>query len=197
MYNTNAPLGLKPIDLRTGGAYTGKSNQYAIASGYATAIGQYDPVVTLADGTIGIGVAGSQCIGVLDYVEYTNSAGAYVKAPNWTASTVAKTGTVVNAFVFDDPFLVMDVQETNGSSAAGTPLALADRGLNINFVIGAPNIYGVSTTSLNNTTEETTATLNLKILGLSNYPGNAVGSFANWLVTWNTHQLKSVGTLGV
>lgn len=197
MYNTNAPLGLKPVDYQTGGVYTGKSNRYRIASGYNTAIGQYDPVTTLADGTIGIGVAGAACRGVLDYVEYFNSAGLYVKAPNWVASTAVKSGTTAYAYVFDDPALVMDVQETDGSSGAGTPLALADCGLNINFVIGAPNGFGVSTTSLNNTTEGTTSTLNLKILELSNYPGNAVGNYANWLVTWNNHQLRSVGTTGV
>lgn len=197
MYNTNAPLGLKPIDYRTGGAYTGKANQYRIASAYATAMGQFDPVVMLADGTIGIGVAGSQCVGILDYVEYFTTAGAYIKAPNWVASTTAKTGTTVYAYVFDDPFLVMDAQETDGSSGAGTALALADVGQNINFAIGAPNAFGVSTTSISNITESTASTYNLKIMALSNYPGNAVGSYANWIVTWNTHQLKSVGTVGV
>ncbi len=197
MYNTNAPLGLKPVDFYTGGIYTGKSNQYTIASAYATAIGQFDPVVTLSDGTIGIGVAGSACLGVLDYVEYFTTAGAYIKAPNWVASTSVKSGTTAYAYVFDDPYLAMDVQETNGSSAAGTPIALADKNLNINFVIGAPNAMGISTTSLNNTTTQTTSTLNLKLLGLSNYPGNAVGAFANWIVTWNNHQLKGgTGTIG-
>ncbi len=196
MYNTNAPLGLRPVDYQTGAMYTGKANQYRIASAYGTAIGQYDPVVTLSDGTIGIGVAGAACLGVLDYVEYFTTAGAYIKAPNWVASTSVKSGTVAYAYVFDDPSLVMDVQETDGSSGAGTPLALADVGLNINFAIGAPNGFGVSTTSLNNTTEQTTSTLNLKLLALSNYPGNAVGNYANWFVTWNNHQLRSVGTTG-
>ncbi len=196
MYNTNAPLGLKPVKYQSGADYTGKANRYRIASAYATAIGQWDPVVTLSDGTIGIGVAGAACLGVLEYVEYFTTAGAYIKAPNWVASTSAKSGTIVYAFVHDAPDLVMDVQETDGSSAAGTPLALADCGLNINFVIGAPNSQGISTTSLNNTTEQTTSTLNLKLLALSDYPGNIVGNYANWLVTWNNHQLRSVGTTG-
>ncbi len=197
MYNTNAPLGLKPVRYQTGAEYTGKANQYRIASGYATAIGQWDPVVTLSDGTIGIGVAGSACLGVFEYAEYFTTTGAYVKSPNWVASTAAKSGTTVYAYVHDDPSIVFDVQETDGSSGAGTPLALADCGLNINFVIGAPNALGQSTTSLNNTTEQTTSTLNLKLLALSNYPGNAVGNYANWFVTWNNHQLRSVGTTGV
>lgn len=196
-YNTNAPQGLKPVRYQDGSPYTGKTNIYNIASGYATAIGENSPVAVLADGTLGIGVAGSQCRGVLRGVEYYTSAGAFVQSNYWPAATTVKTGTVVKAFVADDPTLVFDVQETNGSSAAGTPLALADRNLNINFVVGTPNGLGISTTSINNTTEDTTSTLNLKILALSDYPGNAVGSFANWLVTWNTHDLKSVGTAGV
>ncbi len=196
MYNTNAPLGLKPVRYMDGSPYTGKANKYRIASGYATAIGQWDPVVTLSDGTIGIGVAGSPCLGVLEYVEYFTTAGVYTKAQNWTASTTAKTGTTVYAYVHDDPSILFDVQETDGSSGAGTALALADCGLNINFVIGAPNAQGQSTTSLNNTTEQTTSTLNLKLLALSDYPGNIVGNYANWFVTWNSHQLKSVGTTG-
>lgn len=196
-YNTNAPRGLKPVRYMDGSAYTGKTNVYNIASAYATAIGENDPVAVLADGTLGIGVAGSQCRGVLRGVEYFTTAGAFVQSNNWPAATAIKTGTVAKAFVADDPTLLFDVQETNGSSAAGTALALADKNLNINFVIGAPGTDGVSTTSINNTTENTTSTLNLRIVALSDYPGNAVGSFANWLVTWNTHDLKSVGTAGV
>lgn len=197
MYNTNAPLGLKPVKYVTGAPYTGKANKYRIASAYATAIGQWDPVTALSDGTIGIGVAGSPCLGVLEYVEYFTTAGVYTKSQNWVASTAAKTGTTVYAYVHDDPSIVFDVQETDGSSGAGTPLALADCNLNINFAIGAPNAQGQSTTSLNNTTEQTTSTLNLKLLSLSDYPGNIVGSYANWFVTWNSHLLKSVGTTGI
>lgn len=196
-YNTNAPQGLKPVRYMGGNAYDGKVNRYPIASGYATAMGQNDPVTLLSDGTIGIGVAGSQCIGVLQGVEYVSSAGILVQQPNWVASTTPKTGTTAHALVADDPFLLFDVQETDGSSGAGTPLALADRNLNINFVIGAPNSQGISTTSINNTTENTTSTLNLRIYALSDYPGNAVGNYANWLVAWNTHVYKSVGTAGV
>ncbi len=198
MYNTNAPLGLKPVRYVNGDTYTGKANRYRIASGYSTALGQWDPVTQLSDGTIGIGVAGSACLGVVEYFEYFTTAGAYVKSQNWAASTAVKSGTTAYAFVHDDPTILFDVQETDGSSGAGTPLALADCGLNINFVIGAPNSQGQSTTSLNNTTEQTTSTLNLKLLALSDYPGNAVGNYANWFVTWNNHLFKGgTGTTGI
>ena len=173
-------------------------NSYPIASAYATAIGRGDPVTQLNDGTIGRGVAGSAIIGVLVGVKYTLPTGEVVNAPNWTASTTLKTGTQAEAQVIDNPTAVFSIQETDASGDAGTALALADRNLNTNFVIGAPDSLGNSTTSLSNAAEHTTATLNCKILDLDPTPGNVVGSFANWLVMINNHQLKGgTGTAGV
>lgn len=195
-YNTNAPQGLKPVRYQDGTPYTGKTNRYRIAGSYATAIGLNDPVAVLSDGTIGIATAGSSFRGVATMFEFTDSNGIYRKQVNWPAAQAIATGTTAYVYVADDPLLVFDAQETNGSSAAGTPLALADVGLNINFVIGAPNSQGVSTTSINNTTEANTSSLNLKIIGLSDYPGNAVGAFANWFVIPNNHDFKA-GTTGI
>jgi hypothetical protein len=76
-------------------------------------------------------------------------------------------------------------------------LALADRGLNANFLYTAGSTAtGQSAVSLNNATEADTATLNLKILQLDPTPGNAVGNFANWLVVLNNH-LYRTGVTGV
>ncbi len=198
-YNSNAPLGLVPVRKLDGSPWSGAVNTYPIASAYNTAIGMGDPVTVLADGTIGIAVAGSAVLGVLQGVKYFDTTGDLVARPNWVASTAALTGTVPQALVIDDPNVVYTIQETNGSSAAGTPLALADVNLNANFVIGTPTAAtGNSTSSINNTTENTTSTLNLKILGLDPTPGNAVGSFANWLVCINNHIFKGgTGTAGV
>ena len=99
--------------------------------------------------------------------------------------------------MLDDPNLVFSIQETNGSGAAGTPLALADRGLNANFLYTAGNTAtGQSAVSLNNATEADTSSLNLKIIDLDPTPGNALGSFANWLVTVNNHLYKG-GVTGI
>lgn len=197
-YGANAPRGLEPARKLDGSAWTGAINQYPIASGYNTNIGKGDPVTLLADGTIGIGVAGSTILGIFQGCSYQTNANGVVNAPNWVASTTLTTGTVCNAFVIDDPDVVFTVQETDGSSGAGTPLALADRGKNINFVIGAPNSLGISTTSINNTTEADTSSLNCKLISLDPTPGNVVGSYANWLVSINNHVFKGgTGTSGV
>jgi hypothetical protein len=93
--------------------------------------------------------------------------------------------------VIDDPDTVFSIQETSGTGTAGTPIALADRGLNINFLYTAGSTAtGSSAVSINNASEGTGSTLNCKILQLDPTPGNAVGSFANWLVVLNNHLYK-------
>lgn len=197
-YNNNAPMGLVPVRKLDGSAWTGAINTYPIASAYGTSLFTGDPVAALADGTIGIGVAGAPIRGVFQGVKYVDTLGNVQNSPYWPASTTVKTGTVPQAAIIDDPNVVFTVQETNGSGAAGTPLALADVNLNINFVSGTGNTAtGLSAFSLNNTTEANSIALNLRILGLDPTPGNAVGNFANWLVSINNHDLRSTGTSGV
>lgn len=196
-YGTNAPQGLVPVRYLNGAAWNDATNEYPIASGYASNIGKGDPVAALADGTIGIGVAGATCRGVFMGCKFYQPDGTYRFQNNWIASATIAANTTVAALIADDPNIVFNIQETDASGAAGTPLALADVNLNINFRIGTPNSIGISTSSINNATEQTTSTLNLKILNLAPYPTNVVGNFANWDVTWNVHDLKSVGTAGV
>ena len=204
-YGIDAPWGLKPVMYLSGAPYTGATRTYPIADGYATAIYKYDPVISLSDGTIGIGVAGSAARGVFMGVKYTLSTGVYTFSPNWIASTnLLGTTNTAEAMIADDPDLVFDVQETDSTAggAAGTGLLLADVNLNINFVVRAGNTTtGISAVSINNESEATTATLNLKILGLTpnetNKAATTTVSFRNWLCAWNTHELKSVGTAGL
>ena len=205
-YGVNAPWGCKVVGYLNGSPYNGGFREYDIASAYGTAIYKGDPVISLSDGTIGIGVAGSPVRGIFMGVKYYDSSGVFQHKNFWTASTVTLGSQVAKAMVIDDPNVVMDVQETNGSGAAGTALNLADVNLNANFYIQAGNTTtGISKVTMNNASENTTSTLNFKILGLSPHRDNlALGvtastgvSFANWLVCWNTHELKSVGTSGV
>jgi hypothetical protein len=191
-YGTNAPNGLRPVKKLDGSAWTGQTTSYPVASAYGTALFKGDPVTVLADGTLGIATAGSAAVGVFWGVQFIPSTGGLpVNSPNWVASTATFGSVPATAFVIDDPNVVFTIQETNGAGAAGTPIALADVGLNANFAIGTGNATtGNSGASLNNTTEADTATLNLKILALDGYPGNVVGAFANWLVTLNNHRYR-------
>lgn len=196
-YGTNAPRGLEPVRMADGSAWTGALNTYQITSTYATALYTGDPVTVLADGTLGVGVAGSAIVGVFQGVKWVDSTGRIRFEKNWPGNPGVLTGSTVEALVIDDPNVVFTIQETNNLGAAGTPLALADRGLNANFLYTAGSTAtGMSAVSLDNTTENTTSTLNLKILQLDPTPGNVVGNFANWLVTINNHLYRG-GVTGI
>ena len=197
-YGTNAPQGLVPVKKLDGSAWTGATNPYQIANAYATAIFRGDPVTILAaDGTLGVGVAGATCVGVFWGVKFTDSTGRVRFENYWPGNPGVLTGSVVEALVIDDPNTVFTIQETSGTGTAGTPLALADRGLNANFLYTAGSTAtGTSAVSLNNATEADTSTLNLKILQLDPTPGNAIGAFANWLVVINNHLYKG-GVTGI
>ena len=196
-YGTNAPNGLVPVKKLDGSAWTGATNPYQIASTYATALFRGDPVTILNDGTLGVGVAGAACVGVFWGVKWIDSTGRVRFENYWPGNPGVLTGSTVEALVIDDPNTVFSVQETSGTGTAGTPLALTDIGLNANFLYTAGSTAtGQSAVSLNNASENTTDTLNLKILALDPTPGNAVGNFANWLVTLNNHRYKT-GVTGV
>lgn len=204
MNGVTAPFGFKPARKFGAGTLSGAQNTYAIASAYATSLFYGDPVTMLSDGTIGIGVAGAPCLGIFLGCKYQLATAdtignTYRTSSYWPASTTVKTGTVVEALVCDDPDMVFYVQETAADGTAGTALALADRNLNINFVVGAGNTAtGQSTTTINNASENTTVSLNMRLLDLAPIVGNVVGSYAVWAVAWNSHLLKGgVGSTGV
>lgn len=73
---------------------------YAIASGYATALGKGDPVKLTTDGTLIKATNGADAIGVLEGVNYVDSTGNVKFGKYWPASTVA---TQIEALVLDDP----------------------------------------------------------------------------------------------
>ena len=197
-YGTNAPNGFQPVKKLDGSAWTGATNPYQIANAYATALFRGDPVTILAaDGTLGVGVAGATCVGVFWGVKYTDSTGVVKFMNYWPGNPGVLTGSTVEALVIDDPSTVFSIQETNNLGAAGTPLALADRGLNINFLYTAGSTStGSSAVSIDNATEAATSTLNCKILQLDPTPGNVVGAFANWHVVLNNH-LYNGGVTGL
>lgn len=195
--NSNFPLGFIAYGRAEGAAWTGATNEYPVASGYATSLFRGDPLLTLADGTLGIGTAGNPVRGVMWGTKYINSTNQVNWASYWPASTTVQTGTLPVLEVIDDPYLLFDIQEANASGVAGTPLALTDVGANFNFHSGTGNTAsGNSGYWLDNSTASTTATENCRLMRLTPRINNVVGSFANWLVQFNAHELKA-GTVGV
>jgi len=196
-YGTNAPMGLVPFRYLNGALFNGAANEYRILNTYASSIFTGDPVTIANDGTITRGAAGAACVGVFQGCKYIDSTGTVKFLPYWPGNPGVQTGNQAIALVLDDPNIVYSIQETDASGNAGTPLALTDVGLNANFLYTAGNTAtGQSAVSLNNASEGVTDTLNLKIIALDPTVGNAVGSFANWLVTLNNHRYRT-GITGV
>jgi hypothetical protein len=96
--------------------------------------------------------------------------------------------------VCDDPDVIFEVQEIG----TGTALTAAAVGLNANLSAAANSGY-LSGWVLDNGTENTTATLDVKLLGLSQRKTtvpNTFGYYAKWEVLINNHMFKA-GTLGI
>lgn len=130
-YGVNAPFGLRPISSISGGAWTEKTNEYYIytnAAGtttYGTSIFTGDPVTwnpTLANaGTISVYLpartvatpgtySALPILGVFMGCEYFDTNNILHKSPFWPAGTLVYPGSIIKAFVIDDPDVVYDIQ---------------------------------------------------------------------------------------
>ncbi len=171
---TLAGFGLRPAQNFLGAAPTYQANVYYIKKGYATAIGFGDLVETrtgsTAYGYVGIYTAGdSHSLGVFAGVMpyYDTVLQQYVNKP-WWAGTENAAGDVA-CWVVDDPFAVFTVQ-IGGTQSGVNPATNLLRGGNIDLALnGSPNTStGISTAYADATTyNNTTATLPLRVLGLS------------------------------
>lgn len=197
---TNAPFGLQPRYTLGGANWNGQVNQYLIASAYATALYNGDPVTFSSGpsaGTIIIGTAGSGAglfpVGVFIGVRYTDTNGNLQYSKYWPASTAILANTTAVADVVDDPNIIIDVQS---NASPGATQAMMNQ--NANYVIAAGStISGLSGTALNIAGHATTATLDLKMMRFTPVTGNITAvAYNNVLCLFNTHAYKSVGTLG-
>lgn len=206
MANVSKPSGLKPVGYLNGSPWNGQARIYYVPATNATALYVGDPVTRLtadadANGipSVSIGVAGSAVCGVIVGVLPTFPS---VSLQGTTIDLTRRSLPVSTAgyvLVADDPNILFEVEEGTTAGAAGTALTAAAIGNNANFIIlaGASTV-GDSGTLLDNATENTTATLNLKIMSLAQREDNAFGARAKWIVKINNHQYgSSTGTAGV
>ena len=92
--------------------------------------------------------------------------------------------------VADDPNIIFEVQE----DSVGGAITVTNLALNHNLVAGTNNGY-VSGWMLDSSGAATTATLQMKILGLARRNDNAVGTYAKWLCIINNHAYR-IGQAG-
>lgn len=202
MPNIDRPQGLVPVKTINGGPWNGQANMYLIPSSNATAVFIGDLVKLAGDaGNAGTVVNGIDVEGMPHVVQSAAgdlSVGVVIGfLPDQDNLTRRHRAASTNriALVVDDPSVVFEIQEVSG----GTALTSAAVGLNANVVVGSGSATtGLSAMELDNSTEATTADLDLKIIGMVPRPDNSIGEHCKWLVQINTHSYgNSAGNTGL
>lgn len=191
MANPTTPFGLIGRKNQYSSPYNSGLQHFSTAAGNATAIFVGD-LVTLA-GTSQLingqvfsdvvqGATGGVFVGVVVGVLPVSRDTLNYRAASTQAILMVET----------DPNAEFEIRQVAG----GTPLTANDVGLNANVVVGSGSTTtGLSGMALDNTTEATTNTLDLKITGMSSRPDNEVGTAAGtgsdsstFFVRINRHQ---------
>ena len=176
MANTNGAFGLRPVGVQGSGANTTGTTEYRIASGNTNAIYQGSPVIPLSTGFIDIvGAAAGGTVGLLGVFwgcEYVSSTtGEKIFSNNWPGSG-ADSNHPVKAFVYDNPsqtyVIASNASLTSEATARGHVFANA----NFATATSGSSTTGISSGSLAVSTIATTATLQMRIIGIQDDPEN-------------------------
>ena len=196
MANQDTAFGLRPIGLNGAGANTTGVTQYEIASDNTNAIYQNSPVIPLAAGVIDIvGAANGgtvPALGVLMGVEYVDSSSKKTVFKNyWPGSNNVSVDTnfPIKAFVADNPNQLFMVAADESVTNRATALADVFSNCSLaNGTSGSTNT-GRSTAELDISTAATTATLFMRVVGLSTDEANLDFDAAgvNFVVRFNFH----------
>jgi hypothetical protein len=197
------PYGLKPINLYGGTPFAGATRQYRIASAYNTGIFFGDVVEMINDGTIiksaittaRATVTTSQVMGIFMGCSYVNAQGQVIFSQYYPASTTAPTGTVITAYVCNDPNTLFKCVIAAGATADDTTSGLLPSSSTQYTVIGT-NVALVQNTGLTTTGDSrvavassaTTGTLPLNVVDVvpeTSYVSSGNVVFPELIVRWN------------
>ena len=196
MANQDTAFGLRPIGLNGAGANTTGVTQYEIASTNTNAIYQYGAVIPLATGLIDrVGAANGgtvPALGVLMGVEYVDSNTKKTVFSNyWPGSNNVSVDTnfPIKAFVADNPNQLFMVAADEAVTDRAT--ALADIFANVSLANGqsGSTANGRSTSEIDISTAATTATLFMRVVGLTTDDANLdyASAGVNFIVRFNFH----------
>lgn len=175
MPSTAAPFGLRPTYHPSGRI---PQEVGTIASGYNTAIYQYDPVSITADGSLILGAVNARIVGVFLGVEYTDSNGRRQVANHWTANLA---GSDITAYFTRDQKIRYEVQ----SDAAVTQAMIGEQ-MDWNTPSGN-STTGLSSTSLD--VASSAANAGLRVLDVAKGVDNAWSdTYTNVVVEIAEHQ---------
>lgn len=210
MANVSAPFGLMPIEHIDGSPYNGRATRYYIPSTDTSAYYIGDPVALAgvagggagtqdadANGVPAIGkVANGDTLwlGPIVGVEVVNPGAASVQGTSLTLETISIPATKTKAYyvyVADDPGLIFEMQgdgtATNQTAAKST--------YNCDITVATPSTGAQSASVIASAGIALTATLPLKLMGLSQRQfagGNAFGAYAVWRCKINNHQYGNI-----
>lgn len=149
---TNTPFGLKPVRRLDGGVVGRVNGGFSIVDSYAAAIGLGDPVKRINDWQqnvnmgnaivsgpeVNIATSASPLLGAFDGCQYQDTQGNFIWSKNWVASVPTLNASGAQAFVYDDPNIVYQIQ-------ADAAVAASDIGKFLTITtIGSPNALGIS-----------------------------------------------------
>ncbi len=198
MPNANMPSGLSPVKYLSGAPWTGAVNLYCVLAADTAQYWIGDPVTTIGNANadaagipaVTLAAAGAAVRGVIVGIgTVAGGSGPYVNPNNLNLLTrpAGAQSQVYYLAVVDDPDVVFEVQE----AGAGATLGVTSVNRNVNINLGTRTAtLPISPLFLDNNTVNTTATLNLKILGLVQRIDNQFGAFQKWLVKINNHEFS-------
>jgi|TARA_A100001391_G_scaffold205286_1_gene204761 hypothetical protein len=190
MANVDKPFGLRALGNLSA---TGSQKQfgYQIADNQSGAIFQGD-LVTLKDGFILQFDPSSHtaAVGVFNGVFYTDPTTGKPTFKNFYPGSVNITTGTIQADVLDDPNQLFIIQSDED-------IEQADFGKNADVVVGSGSTTtGLSAMELDSSDIGTGAAKNLKLIGIYDTPGNALGNFCQVVVKINEHLYGSAGVAG-
>lgn len=191
MANSTTPFGLIPRKKVDSGVYNGGIMQFSVAAGDGTAIYVGDPVKQAGTSQIINGQVFSDVVQAATGDIITGVVVGFL--PDTRDSLIYRAASTQRVILVNvDPNAEFEIRQVAG----GTPLTANDIGLNANFTVGTGSTFtGLSGVALDNATEATTNTLDLKILGMitraDNDPGSSVSSGSDsstFIVRINRHR---------
>ena len=190
MANVSEKFGLRPYRKLDGTPLVGAQNRYTIASGYTTAIFQGDMVRPVTAGNVERYAAGTtySVVGVFNGCFYTDPTTQKPTYKNYYPGGVAASD--ITAFVIDDPDAVFLVDSDSTFTRANL-----FSNYDVTDVSGVTQT-GISKVQLDHSTGDTTNTLPIQAIDISQDPDNSDTSAANGniLVRINNHFYRQGGT---
>ena len=168
MANQDAAFGMRPVGRIGGMPFTGGQSRYRIAANYGTSIFSGVMVAQVTGGGVEVHADGGTVpiVGVFNGCSYTDPTTKEQKFSNfYPASTNASD---IIAFIIDDPMVIFEVQ-----CNAAFPVADLLGNFDIVYTSAGSTTTGISGAELNVSDGNTTATLPLKAIDISQDPENS------------------------